>query len=120
MGQGPLPSWGRGFNYAQTVLENAESGTTLEPRRRFLRQRSNAPEWTRTTTDHTVHKALNLARLPIPPQAQPGEYSAGPLSGSSRWACPTGPCIHPSAALLYEHMFVSHADHLERSRDTWI
>jgi hypothetical protein len=29
-----------------------------------------APEWTRTTTDQAVHKALNLARLPIPPQAQ--------------------------------------------------
>jgi hypothetical protein len=28
-----------------------------------------APEWTRTTTDQMVHKALNLARLPIPPQA---------------------------------------------------
>jgi hypothetical protein len=30
---------------------------------------SSAPERTRTSTDHTVHKALNLARLPIPPQA---------------------------------------------------
>jgi hypothetical protein len=30
---------------------------------------ANAPERTRTSTDHTVHKALNLARLPIPPQA---------------------------------------------------
>ena len=29
----------------------------------------SAPERTRTSTDHTVHKALNLARLPIPPQA---------------------------------------------------
>jgi hypothetical protein len=30
----------------------------------------NAPERTRTSTDHKVHKALNLARLPIPPQAR--------------------------------------------------
>jgi catechol 2,3-dioxygenase-like lactoylglutathione lyase family enzyme len=30
----------------------------------------DAPERTRTSTDHSVHKALNLARLPIPPQAQ--------------------------------------------------
>ena len=30
---------------------------------------SSAPERTRTSTDHKVHKALNLARLPIPPQA---------------------------------------------------
>ena len=29
----------------------------------------SAPERTRTSTDHSVHKALNLARLPIPPQA---------------------------------------------------
>ena len=29
----------------------------------------SAPERTRTSTDPTVHKALNLARLPIPPQA---------------------------------------------------
>jgi hypothetical protein len=31
---------------------------------------SSAPERTRTSTDLTVHKALNLARLPIPPQAR--------------------------------------------------
>ena len=30
----------------------------------------DAPEKTRTSTDQTVHKALNLARLPIPPQAR--------------------------------------------------
>jgi arginine exporter protein ArgO len=30
----------------------------------------SAPRETRTPTDHTVHKALNLARLPIPPQAR--------------------------------------------------
>ena len=31
---------------------------------------SDAPERIRTSTDHTVHKALNLARLPVPPQAR--------------------------------------------------
>ena len=30
----------------------------------------DAPEWTRTTTSREAHKALNLARLPIPPRAQ--------------------------------------------------
>ena len=30
----------------------------------------SAPKWTRTTTGKTPHKALNLARLPIPPRAQ--------------------------------------------------
>ena len=39
---------------------------------------TNAPEWTRTTTGREAHKALNLARLPIPPRAQGGEYSPGP------------------------------------------
>src|SRR5437016_9962979 len=37
----------------------------------------SAPERTRTSTDHTVHKALNLARLPIPPQALGGQYIRG-------------------------------------------
>jgi repressor LexA len=32
----------------------------------------HAPEWTRTTTEKSLHKALNLARLPIPPRAQRG------------------------------------------------
>ena len=38
---------------------------------------THAPEWTRTITGKTPHKALNLARLPIPPRAQGGEYSPG-------------------------------------------
>jgi hypothetical protein len=47
----------------------------------------DAPERTRTSTDPTVHKALNLARLPIPPQAleaasiTPARDTHGPLSG---------------------------------------
>jgi hypothetical protein len=32
----------------------------------------SAPEWTRTITGKSPHKALNLARLPIPPRAQRG------------------------------------------------
>ena len=35
----------------------------------------DAPERTRTSTGQTAHKALNLARLPIPPQARGREYS---------------------------------------------
>src|SRR3954462_12585712 len=34
------------------------------------RQPSSAPRETRTPTGETPHKALNLARLPIPPQAR--------------------------------------------------
>src|SRR3954466_11922101 len=33
---------------------------------------SHAPKRTRTSTGHSAHKALNLARLPIPPPAQVG------------------------------------------------
>src|ERR1700742_4649975 len=53
----------------------------MEPRRGSVHKESpamqgfrSAPERTRTSTDHSVHKALNLARLPIPPQA-PGAAS---------------------------------------------
>jgi hypothetical protein len=35
-----------------------------------------APKRTRTSTGHTAHKALNLARLPIPPPAQVGPRRA--------------------------------------------
>src|SRR5690242_12464435 len=41
----------------------------LAPETNDFRGFPSAPERTRTSTDHTVHKALNLARLPIPPQA---------------------------------------------------
>ncbi len=41
---------------------------------------SSAPERTRTSTDHKVHKALNLARLPIPPQALEAASIAPPGS----------------------------------------
>jgi hypothetical protein len=58
----------------------------------------SAPRETRTPTDHTVHKALNLARLPIPPQARAApEYRAGrrPLEGVRR------------GLYILEHMFGS-------------
>jgi hypothetical protein len=45
---------------------NDDARRTEQPRFTGL---PSAPERTRTSTDHKVHKALNLARLPIPPQA---------------------------------------------------
>ena len=50
-----------------------------------LRGFPSAPERTRTSTDHTVHKALNLARLPIPPQAL--EAASIDRGGPSQGAC---------------------------------
>jgi hypothetical protein len=47
-----------------------------------LRGFRSAPERTRTSTDHSVHKALNLARLPIPPQAL-GAASIASATGST-------------------------------------
>ena len=41
----------------------------------------SAPERTRTSTDPTVHKALNLARLPIPPQA----LEAASITPARQW-----------------------------------
>jgi hypothetical protein len=49
---------------AELVAENEKA----PPERGF----HSAPERTRTSTDQAVHKALNLARLPIPPQARGG------------------------------------------------
>src|SRR4051795_12555700 len=46
------------------------------------RQPSSAPRETRTPTGHTAHKALNLARLPIPPQARDGAEYKGPFRNS--------------------------------------
>src|SRR6185312_5919797 len=47
-------------------------GGAINEKRPWFQGLFHALEWTRTTTDHTVHKALNLARLPIPPRAQSG------------------------------------------------
>ncbi len=44
----------------------------------------DAPERTRTSTDQSVHKALNLARLPIPPQAR---EAASIAPGRPRASC---------------------------------
>jgi hypothetical protein len=78
-----------------------------------------APEWTRTTTDREVHKALNLARLPIPPRAQGGEYSLGMTSASRPMALQ--PCIRPRPSLQCEHMFVAAHSQPERGGiQAWI
>jgi hypothetical protein len=53
-----------------------------------------APEWTRTTTDREVHKALNLARLPIPPRAQGGEYIPGVLAAAGGRCGPSLVSVH--------------------------
>jgi hypothetical protein len=37
-----------------------------------LRGLSHAAEWSRTITGVSTHKALNLARLPVPPQPLEG------------------------------------------------
>src|SRR5258705_2019828 len=50
----------------------------------------HAPKRTRTSTGHSAHKALNLARLPIPPPAQVA--TAGPRDGEY------SPRLHPSTA----------------------
>src|SRR6187455_57519 len=49
------------------------SGAAIEGGRRtqkILRARRDAPREIRTPTVQTDHKALNLARLPVPPQAR--------------------------------------------------
>ena len=54
------------------VPNQRQQWNILCPRNREAPQNGashDAPERTRTSTDHSVHKALNLARLPIPPQA---------------------------------------------------
>src|SRR3954464_3770396 len=67
-----------------------------------LRGFPSAPRETRTPTGHTAHKALNLARLPIPPQAQAGaNYSVGDR--------PNGPGLKSSERLgtLRTHVRIS-------------
>src|SRR5262245_8699176 len=56
----------------------------------------DAPKRTRTSTGLTAHKALNLARLPIPPPAQWGaEYSPALIPSSGRASLRTH--VRPSA-----------------------
>jgi hypothetical protein len=52
-------------------LASRRQARLRDPEYRFEKP-NNAPEWTRTTTGKFPHKALNLARLPIPPRAQRG------------------------------------------------
>jgi hypothetical protein len=84
-------------------------------------QRSlHALEWTRTTTGRKAHKALNLARLPIPPRAQRREYSPAVPALSGR--IPGVPCcIRPRSTLQCEHMFVTRANPPgQGGNQTWI
>jgi hypothetical protein len=81
---------------------------------------TNAPEWTRTTTGKSPHKALNLARLPIPPRAQGGEYSPADV-GRRRPSEALAACIRPHPSLLYEHMFDKRSNPPGRGgTQTWI
>src|SRR3954471_12452901 len=57
----------------------------------------HALEWTRTTTGETPHKALNLARLPIPPRARAWAVS---IEGRGRCGSVRRRCT------LVEHTFV--------------
>src|SRR5436853_142290 len=59
-----------------------------------------APRETRTPTAHTGHKALNLARLPIPPQARDAaDYRSAPGLPRGALDC------RPDPRLVYEHTF---------------
>jgi hypothetical protein len=72
--------FGKLFGFVTSVVTYARTCTQARyklPKNLQFPGLSHAPEWTRTTTDREVHKALNLARLPIPPRAQGGEYSPG-------------------------------------------
>src|SRR5262245_29500365 len=52
---------------------------------RFCGASVSAPREIRTPTDQMVHKALNLARLPVPPQARAGaQYRAALQFGPRR------------------------------------
>jgi hypothetical protein len=63
-------------NRAAPPRRSAGPGT-LPAMKPAVRGSFHAPEWTRTITGKSPHKALNLARLPIPPRAQGGEYIPG-------------------------------------------
>jgi hypothetical protein len=87
-----------------------------------------APKWTRTTTGKSPHKALNLARLPIPPWAQkrgrvyPRAIALRHLGiGAALVRTIDGPCIRPQGALVCEHTFVPrHREAEQGAEQTWI
>ena len=62
--------WTRDVARAREIARRLEVGSARAHNRG--RPWPNAPEWTRTITGKSPHKALNLARLPIPPRAQRG------------------------------------------------
>src|SRR6202012_3842727 len=77
--RGPTSDAGRGGPTWRAPGGNAARTAVLRGPRNPIREHKkapqcgafhSAPERTRTSTDHSVHKALNLARLPIPPQAR--------------------------------------------------
>ena len=61
----------------------------------------HAAEWSRTITGVSTHKALNLARLPVPPQPLVGPGILG-----VRRARAVAPCERPPEGILCEQVFV--------------
>ena len=68
-------AWGMRARACESVLPSTPKGP-------HIRAFRDAPKRTRTSTGESPHKALNLARLPIPPPAQ-GQRSIGRLIPSA-------------------------------------
>src|ERR1700722_11608553 len=98
--------------------------TRLTPKGPALRDLSHALEWTRTTTGRKAHKALNLARLPIPPRARSARgwprdcreertllaelvRRSAAQHATALAARKSATCVRPRPALQCEHVFVS-------------
>ena len=82
----------------------------VAPETRDFRGFPSAPERTRTSTDQSVHKALNLARLPIPPQA----LGAASIAAG----CRVESVLRPR--YIDEHMFdLGPAGQTDRGVDGW-
>src|SRR5919204_5061584 len=73
------------YRNAAAAPDGAWPDEQKAPRLRGFR---HAPKRTRTSTDRKVHKALNLARLPIPPPAQ--------VATEGPWGAEYSPRLHPS------------------------
>ncbi len=105
--RGQLTTAGVEANAARPVRQNTKAPLFLQGFYACAREDSNL---------HGLfaHKALNLARLPIPPQAQRRRSIAGHLGPSGLRAC-----VRRMAALLYEHMFVSGAVYPNGAHRAW-